>query len=66
MPAPRKPRLIHVPVKVRVSVDTERWQAIYGPEADLEVGVRQYVVHLINESQARHEGAIVGARRDSR
>lgn len=66
MPAPRKPRLIHVPVRLRVSVNTERWQELYGPEVDLETAVRQYVVQVIHESDARREGAIAGARRDSR
>lgn len=67
MPGPRKPRLLHVSVRVRVSVNAEKWQDTYGPEpASVEDGVRRYVVQLINDSPARHEGAIVGARRDAR
>lgn len=67
MPAPRKPRLRHVPVRLRVSVDPEAWREIYSvAEGDtaLVADVRQYVLGLVNESAAAREGAIVSARRD--
>jgi hypothetical protein len=65
MAPPKRPRLRHISVRARVSVNEERWQETQGPE-DLEEGVRQYVIHLINTSPARQDGAIVGARRDQR
>jgi hypothetical protein len=68
MPAPRKPRLRHIPVRLRVSVDPERWRAVYGRGdetlAEIEEDVRVYVLSQVQESAAAHDAAIVGARRD--
>lgn len=70
MPAPRKPRLRHIPVRLRVSVDPDQWRQIFGRGdetlAEIDEGVRGYVLGRVQDSDASREGAIVGARRDQR
>lgn len=64
-PRPRRlPALRHVSVRLRVTVDRERWIETYGtPPEELDDAVRRYVVTLIQDSPARQHGAIVSARR---
>lgn len=68
MPAPRKPRLRHIPVRLRVSVDPATWRAVYGRGnetlAEIDEDVRSYVLHAIQGSAAYNARAIVSARRD--
>lgn len=68
MPAPRKPHLRHVPVRLRVSVDPETWRATYGERnqtlAEIDADVRGYVLHLVQDSGAVQAKAIISARRD--
>lgn len=68
MPAPRKPRLRHVPVRLRVSVDPAVWREVYGRGdetlAEIDEDVRTYVLDAIQQSAAAQERAIVSARRD--
>ena len=64
-PARRNPRLRHVSVRLRVSVDPEVFVPVFGSNVEkLEEDVRNYVLDLVQNSTARRERAIVGARRD--
>lgn len=66
MPAPKRPRLRHIPVRLRVSVDPEKWSEHFASvdHAALPDAVRRYVVGLVQDSDAAHAGAIVSSRRD--
>ena len=66
-PAPKRPRLRHVLVRLRVSVDPQLWSEMYGVEPSAVVeDVRRYAVRTLQESPAAIAGAIVsgGVRRD--
>jgi len=68
MPPARKPRLRHVPVRLRVSIDPQRWRDTYGrgdeKGAALDEDVRRYVLDAIQQGTAAREGAIASVRRD--
>ena len=63
MPPGRTPKLKHVVVRMRVSVDVAKWRELFGDEPGLE-DVRRQVVKLVRESETAKAGAIVSARRD--
>jgi hypothetical protein len=59
--------LRHIPVRLRVTVDPEAWDRVFGTgttHTAIAEDVRRYVVEQLNGSDARHEGAIVAVRRD--
>lgn len=58
-------RLVHVPVRVRVSIDEAAWLERHGGTADdLAEAVRRYVPEALRDSSASRAGLIVSARRD--
>lgn len=59
---PKRPRLRHIPVRLLVSVDPEKWLPPVSRDA-LPDAVRRYVVGLVQESAAAREGVIVSSRR---
>jgi len=64
-PAAPQGRLVHVPVRIRVSVDEAAWLERHGGSVDdLVDAVRRYVPEALRESSAARAGLIVSARRD--
>ena len=63
-PSEPQGRLVHVPVRVRVSIDEAAWLKRHGGTVDdLVDAVRRYVPEALRESSAARAGLIVSARR---
>ena len=64
-PAAPQGRLVHVPIRVRVTVDEAAWLVRHGGTVDdLVDAVRRCVPEALRESSAARAGLIVSARRD--
>lgn len=64
-PVASRGRLVHVPVRVRLSIDEAAWLERHGGSVDdLADAVRRYVPEALRESSAARAGLIVSARRD--